>query len=375
MEPIIGRTSAFLNTSHPANIQQSTYLTVHFVYCDIPRQEHAMKITLPESAPVAAVKPHRCEAHGVEWIDDYAWLRAENWQQAMREPTSLPTSIAEYLQAENRHFDAAMQETHSLQQQLIAEMRGRIEEKEVSLPDKDGDYNYQYQYEEGAEHPVYLRTYRGSSQQQVLLDINIEAQAHDYFDHDLVEHNTNHKLLAWTCDTTGAEYFELFIRDLQTGKDLNYSIADVDTATWATSDILYYTRVDKNHRPNKVFIHQIGTNPADDILAFEETDDRFCVEVSTSMSREYVFISTGMNDQDEVWFVPVATPHAAPQVIEPRTDTLEYEVEHRHDHFVILTNADQSTDFKTSHHAGHPPITFALDRSGSAPARHHDPRI
>ena len=305
-----------------------------------------MKITLPEIAPAAAVKPHRCKAHGVEWIDDYAWLRAENWQQAMREPESLPTPIAEYLKAENQYFSAAMQETRSLQQQLIAEMRGRMEEKEISLPDRDGEYDYQYQYDEGAEHPVYLRKHIDSSQQQVLLDINIEAKAHDYFDHDLVEHSPNHKLLAWSCDTSGAEYFELFIRDLQTGEDLGYSIADVDTATWATADILYYTRVDENHRPNKVFIHQVGTNPVDDILVFEEKDDRFSVDVSTSMSREYVFISTGMNDQDEVWFVPAATPRAAPKVIEPRTDGLEYEVEHRHDQFVILTNADQATDFK-----------------------------
>lgn len=310
------------------------------------RKNKPMKINLPAAAPVAEKIPHQCSAHGQKWSDDYAWLRADNWQQAMREPETLPAPIAEYLQAENQYFSEAMAETTTLQSTLISEMRGRIQDKDISLPDRDGQYDYLHKYNAGAEHPVYLRKHKDSTSQEKLLDINVEAKAHEYFDHDLVEHSPDHKTLAWSCDTSGAEYFELFFRDLESGNDLDYSIADVDTAAWADPQTLFYTRVDENHRPNKVFIHRLGTPPDNDVLTYEETDERFSVEVATSMSREYIFISTGMNDQDEVWFIPTASPDTAPKVIEPRTNGLEYEVEHQHQRFIILTNADKATDFK-----------------------------
>ena len=53
-----------------------------------------------------------------------------------------------------------------------------------------------------------------------------------------------------------------------------------------------------------------------------------------------------MNDQDEVWFVPVANVTAAPTVIEPRAEGIEYTIEHQGDRFLILTNADDALDFK-----------------------------
>ncbi len=330
----------------PCKLPTDAHSFTHSVYCCDPSQEQTMNIKLPDQPPVAAVKPHHCSAHNVEWVDNYAWLRAENWQQAMREPELLPAPIAEYLQAENQYFSKAMAGTEALQEKLVSEMRGRMQEKEISLPDRDGQFDYLYKYDEGAEHPVYLRKHKDSSNQEVLLDINIEAQSHEYFDHDLVEHSPDHKMLAWSIDTTGAEYFELILRDLQTGTDLDYRIADVDTAAWADAQTLFYTRVDDNHRPNKVYRHQIGSDPSTDPLVYEETDERFSVEVETSLSRDYIFISTGMNDQDEVWFIPTQNTDTKPQVIEPRTLDLEYSVEHQNDRFLILTNADGAVDFK-----------------------------
>lgn len=305
-----------------------------------------MQIKKPARAPTATKKPHQCQAHGEQWTDDYAWLRADNWQEAMRTPETLPEEIKSYLHQENDYYHQAMADTQDLQQQLIAEMRGRILEKDDSLPYKDGPYDYSYRYVENGEHPVYLRKLRGSDQEEITVDINKEASAHEYFDYDLVEHSPDHKTLAWSRDTSGAEYYELSFRDLQSNIDSSYSIKDVDTAAWANNTTLYYTRVDENHRPNKVFRHTLGSDPETDKLVFEEHDARFSCGVDVSGSRSYIFISTGMNDQDEVWYVPTDSLQSEPTLIEPRTNGLEYSVEHQNNRFLILTNADDAIDFK-----------------------------
>lgn len=304
-----------------------------------------MKIKLPGKTPAASIVPTTCNAHGQRWTDNYAWLRAENWQDAMRDPTLLPEPIAEYLIAENQYFEAAMSETVGLQKQLVAEMRGRILEQDTSLPDRDGRFEYLHRYDEGAEHPIYLRKHKDSTQHEVILDINLEAKSHEYFDHDIVEHSPDHNTLAWTRDTSGAEYYQLHFRKLPDGEDYAYHINDVDSAAWADEHNIFYTRVNKQHRADRVYRHRIGS-PDDDILVFEERDERFSVHVEVSQSREYIFIHTGMDDQDEVWFIPTAGIDKLPQVVESRTTGLEYSVEHQNDRFVILTNADDAVDFK-----------------------------
>ncbi len=268
----------------------------------------------------------------------------------MRTPELLPDDIKAYLVAENSYCNAALADTESLQQQLVAEMRSRIQEDDDSLPDRDGTYYYADRYVEGAEHPIYYRypsdasaTDRGA--EQILLDINIEAGNHDYFDHDLVEHSPDHSTLAWSCDTSGAEYYELRFRNLQTGIDSPHTISDVDSAAWANASTLFYARVDENHRPSKVYRHTLGSDPHTDVLVFEETDPRFTCGVECSLSGEYLFIHTGMNDQDEVWFIATASVTDKPQMIEPRSDGLEYSVDHQGSRFLILTNADNAIDF------------------------------
>ncbi len=308
-----------------------------------------MPINTPTAAPPFAKKrPATCSAHGETWTDDYAWLRADNWQQAMREPELLPGDIKAYLEAENDYYQQAMAGTESLQQELVAEMRARIQERDEAIPDRHGPYLYSYRYNDGSEHPVYFRIPADdtNNNEQVLLDVNIEAEQHDYFDHDLVEHSPDHKMLAWSRDTSGAEYFQVHLRDLETGKDSHYVIEDVETLAWANGTTLFYARVDENHRANRIFRHTVGSDPADDVLVFEEHDTRFSCGVDTSISGDYVFITTGMNDQDEVWYVPAAKPDETPTLIEQRTDRLEYSVDHQGDYFIILTNADNADDFK-----------------------------
>lgn len=320
-----------------------------------------MKLKTIPNPPVARKIPTTCSAHQNTWIDDYAWLRASNWQQAMREPDTLPDEIKAYLEAENEYYSQAMAGTEELQQELLAEMRGRIQENDNSVPEPDGPYSYSDRYIEGAEHPVYVRTDREGANEEVLLDVNVEAEGHEYFDLGVVDYSPTHDTLAWSLDTSGAEYYQLRFRRLSStesdelsvrgqsvpvGADYDSVLEDVDSACWADGQTLFYTRVDDNHRPGKVYRHVPGTSQDNDVLIYEEKDSRFFCSVWLSRSGEYVFISSGMNDQDEIWFVPVADVTAAPRVIEPRAEGIEYTIEHQGDRFLILTNADEALDFK-----------------------------
>lgn len=300
---------------------------------------------LPD-APLADKRPTTATVHGVTLQDDFGWLRAENWQEAMRDPAKLPEDIADYLKAENAYYDRAMADTADLQATLIAEMRGRIKEDDASVPRKNGVYAYVMRYAEGDEHPVFIRTARDGGDEVALLDVNAEAAAHEYFDLGSIAVSPGHGMLAWSADTAGSEFFTLRLRDTATGQDSETLIPDVGSLAWVDDQTLLYVRVDDRHHPNKVFRHLIGSDPADDVLVYEEKDPRYFVGVSRMRSGAYVQISTGMNDENEVWVIPTATPDAAPVLIEARTEGLEYEIDHQGDHFVILTNADDAVDFK-----------------------------
>ena len=146
------------------------------------------KLDLPDNTPVAEKKTQQNTDHGITRSDDYHWMRAHNWQEAMREPDKLPAPIKSYLQAENKYCADAMLPLVQLQKELIAEMRGRVQEQDESLPEPDGAYAYCDRHIEGGEHPVYFRTDRDGGNEQLLIDINKEAEGHEYFSHSLVEH-------------------------------------------------------------------------------------------------------------------------------------------------------------------------------------------
>lgn len=299
-----------------------------------------------KDAPLAAKKKHKTEFHGVTLHDDYHWLRADNWQEAMREPEKLPADIKSYLQSENDYFEAAMADTTKLQEDLIAEMRARIKEDDNSVPVKYGPYAYSWKYIEGGEHPIRIRTPRDGGAEEVLIDINKEADGKDYFEVGFVDEDPSHRVLAWSRDTSGAEYYALTFRDLDTGKDRDVEIKDVGSATWADETTLFYSRVDENHRPSKVFRHRLGTDPENDTLVYEEKDARFYCGVGKTRSDAFIIISAGMNDQDELRIIPMNDLEAEPKLIQARQDGLEYSLEHQGDRFLIHTNADGAVDFK-----------------------------
>ncbi len=305
-----------------------------------------MLLQKPKEAPSAPREKLTCTAHGQQWVDYYAWLRADNWQEALDNADKLPSEIADYLKAENRYYSLATEALEPLHDELIAEMRGRMAENDNSVPLRNDSYLYSERYIENAEHEIYIRTDLNGENEELLFDVNQEAAQHEYFELGQLEHSPNHSKLFWTCDTTGAEFYSLRIRDIKTGTDSDCVIERVEEATWSDNQTLFYTRLDEFHRALQVYKHVLGTDTENDVLVFEEQDHRFCCSVYCSLSYEYVFIHSSMNDQDEIWYLPVSDPGASLSLVQARQHGLEYSVDHQGDRFVICANADGAADFK-----------------------------
>ncbi|MEP3280174.1 MAG: S9 family peptidase [Stappiaceae bacterium] len=303
------------------------------------------ELTVP---PVAAIKTVSDSHHGIETADDYAWIRDDDWQQVMRDPSVLDENIRTYLEAENAYTEAAMKETEALQKTLFSEMRGRIKEDDSSVPAPDGPYAYAVRYIEGAQHPMLVRTDRDGLNETVLLDANQLAEGKAYFKLGGVEHSSDHRLLAWASDDKGSEYYTVRIKDLETGKDLDDEIQETAGGAVFTRDgkTLFYTWLDENHRPCKVFKHTVGGSQESDVLVYEEADPGFFVGVGKTHSGAYIVIDCHDHQTSEVRVIDAGKPDSEPLLIAERIVEQEYSVEHHDDQFLILTNADGAEDFK-----------------------------
>ena len=290
--------------------------------------------------PVAAVEPTELVTHGNTRVDDYYWLRErEN-----------PEVVA-YLTAENEYLASAMAHTDELQEKLYEEIVGRIKEDDESVPYRFRDYYYQARYEEDGEYPIHVRR-PGSADgpEEIMVDVNALAEGHEFFSASVGVSgiSENQRILAFATDTVGRRRYTIRFLDLETGEYLPDEIPDVTpNVAWAADDrTLFYTRQDpETLRWFQVFRHELGTDPANDALVYEEADEEFSVGVGRTQSREYLFISSYQTLSAEYRYVRAAEPHAAFQVILPREPNHEYTVDHFGDHFYFRTN-DGAPNFR-----------------------------
>ena len=305
------------------------------------------------AAPVASKKPVADTRHGIARTDDYAWLRAENWQAMFKDPSILDPEIRRHLEAENEYMNAAMADTKELQKTLFAEMRGRIKEDDSSVPMKDGVFAYGTFYVTGGEHPRYFRIPRDGAAgdeaiRQVLLDGDKEAEGKAYFRIAGLDHSSDHSRGIWGYDDKGSEYFTLKVRDLATGVDLDDVIENTGGGgAWAPDGkSFFYTVLDENHRPSKIFHHVIGTPQADDRLVYEEADPGFFMSVGGSLLDDFIYIDIHDHETSEYRLIPTSELGAEPQIVAKRVTGIEYSMTEGGEVFYILTNADGAKDFK-----------------------------
>lgn len=298
-------------------------------------------------APVAKKIPLEITQHNETRSDEYAWLRDPQWQTVMQSPETLDTHIRQHLDAENAHTDTRMQDTQELQEQLFEEMKSRIKEDDSSIPCRDGDYYYYDRYDKGAQHPCYYR-HDQDQQEQLLLNIDELASHFDYFDIGDCEHSPNHRFLAYSVDTKGSEFYTLHVIDIETQQAITQPIEHIQgNFVWAMdSKTLFYTTLDENHRPDKVYRHTLGTATHDDELIYQETDASFFVGLERTESNRFILINVHNHTTSEIHIINAYQPQQSPICFQPRIADVEYSISDREQTWYINTNKDGAKNFK-----------------------------
>jgi oligopeptidase B len=312
---------------------------------------HLAAMTHP-TPPVAAKHPKRIEQLGRVRVDDYAWMKDDNWQQVLRDPKTLRADVREHLEAENAYTKAMLAGTEALQAQMFAEMKGRVKEDDSSVPSPDGPWDYYVRYDLGAQHPIHARRPRGQAEgEQVLLDEEALSKGKPFFQVGAASHSPDHALYAWAADEQGSEYYTIRVKDLATGQELGAPVESAygDFVFSPDSQWLFWIWRDENARPAKVFRRPARPDKdggGEDMLVYEEADDGMFLGVGATSDDSHVLIHVGNQETTEIWLIPAADPTAAPILAEPRQVGVKYSLDHWTDRWVIHTNADGAVDFK-----------------------------
>jgi oligopeptidase B len=287
--------------------------------------------------PLAKAIPHTTNHQRWTLTDNYAWLQDKN-----------DPEVIAYLEAENAYARAVMQPSEALLEQLFQEMRARIQEDDSSAPQLRGGYWYYERFNAGQQYRIFCRR-PGSLEaaEEILLDENTLAVGQPYCHVQTCEPSPDHKLLAYSVDTTGSRVFNLYIKDLATGALLAGPFPQVAwTIAWASdSSTLFYTVFDASHRPYKLFRHTLGQDISADPLVWHEKNESFTIRTARSRSGAYLLVTIASQSSSEVRYLPADRPEASLSLIQPRQPWTEYYVDHHEGRFLIRTN-DQATNFK-----------------------------
>ena len=291
----------------------------------------------PFSPPKAKQIKKKLEKHGDIRVDPWFWLK-----------NSEDPEVLSYLKKENSYTHHILEKNSELELQVYDEILKKIREKDQSIPVLDGEYWYYSEINKGQQYSVYKRTKQLSSQHhELLLDLNNIAKDLSYCDLGTLVVSPNHRYLAYSLDEEGDEKFTIYIKDLFTGSLLDDRISSATECLEWTNDSkgFYYCKLDKNHRPLTVYSHKLASPIKDDLLVYQEKDERFFVSLDKSESEKYIYICSEGNNMSEWYYIDAKTLDSKPQLINERSPNHEYEVSDHGDEFIIRTNLN-ALDFK-----------------------------
>ncbi|MGE0455670.1 MAG: S9 family peptidase [Vicinamibacteria bacterium] len=285
--------------------------------------------------PAAERRPVRSVVHGEERVDDYAWLRDKDAPE-----------VTAYLEAENAWADSLMQPRAALQEALYAEMLGRIQETDMSVPWRQGAHFYYSRTEQGRQYPIYCRKHRSlEAEERVILDLNLLAEGKSFMALGDFAVSDDARRLAYTTDDTGFRQYTLFVKDLETGALIEKVAEKVGSVEWAADDrtLFYSVEEESTKRQYRLFRHEIGEAAHD--LVYEEPDLAFNVGVGRTRSREWLVLGISSLTTSEARVLRAAEPLGQWRLVAPRVPEQEYDLDHHGEHFYIRAN-DTGRNFR-----------------------------
>ena len=299
--------------------------------------------------PQLKKKPELKSCHNITWEDNYSWIHQKNILEVLKDKNKLDPEVKEYLIQENNYADYHLADTKILQKSLFDEIKGRIKLDDESLPFRDHTYDYWTKTTAKGNYSIKLRKKINSNQVEEIWngDKEKEKLGVEYFGVGDLEVSHDDKLLAYSLDTKGSEYYSIFIRDIVSNKIVTKEIHDTSgSITFSLDDkYIFYSKLDNNHRARKIYRHKIGNYDDNDELIFEEKSEAFTVSIGLSSDEKYYFISTSDHNTSEQYYFAADEKLPKPKLIIKRERGILYSVNSWKGKFYNHTNKN-AEDFK-----------------------------
>ena len=287
--------------------------------------------------------------HNTSWEDNYSWIHQKDILEVLKDKNKLNPEVKKYLIEENNHTDYHLKNTKNLQKKLFDEIKGRIKLDDESLPFRDHTYDYWTKTTTEGNYSIKLRKKINTDNVEEIWngDKEKEKLGVEYFGVGDLEVSHNDKLLAYSLDTKGSEYYKIFIRDISTNKLVTKEIMDTSgSITFSLDDkYIFYSKLDENHRARKIYRHKIGDHLSEDYLVFEEKSEAFTVGISLTSDEKYYLITTSDHNTSEQYYFGVDEITPKPKLIIKRQRGILYSINSWANNFYNHTNND-AEDFK-----------------------------
>ena len=289
--------------------------------------------------PFPKKKPKNLKKFDSIRVDNYYWLKNRN-----------DPDVIKYLEKENDYYEKKTSHTKEFQDKIFKEIKNRIKEDDKSVPYFLNGYWYITKFKKDKDYPIYVRKKETlDSKEQILFDCNFLAKNYDFFNLSNIKISPDNKLAAYSIDTVSRRLYTIKIKNLETGKFLNDCIDNTSgNFAWGNDNTtLFYTNRDSETlRNDKIYKHVLGTNSKDDELVFHEKDNTFYTNVSKSKSNKFIVISSYSTLTSEFQFLNADNPHDDFKLFSKRKRGLEYSINHFENYFYIITNTDNSKNYK-----------------------------
>ena len=299
--------------------------------------------------PQLKKKPEIKTCHNLSWEDNYSWIHQDDILEVLKDSQKLNPEVRKYLEEENSYTDFHLSNTKNIQKELFNEIKGRIKLDDESLPFKDFDYEYWTKTTAKGNYSIKLRKKIGSNDIEEIWNGDEEKEKLnvEYFGVGDLEVSFNDEYLGYSLDIKGSEYYTIYIRSINTKKLVTEKIEETSGGiTFSLDDkYIFYSKLDKNHRPRKIYRHKLGTNIKEDQLIFEEKSEAFTVGIELSSDDKYFFINTSDHNTSEQYYFNVNEKEPKPILIKKRKRGILYSVNSWDGKFYNHTN-ENAEDFK-----------------------------
>ena len=281
--------------------------------------------------------PYELEAHGDKRIDNYYW---------MRDDTRSDPELISYLESENEYFKKWADSKVDYQSEIYNELKAMIPTEEETLRVKDGNYFYYSRIKANQQYRTY---YRNNSNEEIILDINNEAEGKEFYNAAGLNISPDENLLLYGEDLNGRREYTLRIKNLKNNSLLQDEIVKASpNAIWSNDSeyIIYAKKDEETLIQNQIYLHKLGTNQDEDKLIYKESDNEFNIWLSESRTKKYIYVYIEKTNASEVWLMDKSDPLKPLELVLKRSENHLYSIEDGGDYFYALSNHSDAKNFK-----------------------------